>query len=105
MARRAARIDRNQPEIVEALRKAGASVTLLHAVGDGCPDLLVGYRNQTILMEIKDGQKPPSERNLTPDQQHWHGNWRGGVLVVATDVEGALRALWTLEALERGTRP
>lgn len=99
--RRAAKTDRNQPEIVEALRKAGASVTLLHAVGDGCPDLLVGYRHHTILMEVKDGKKSPSERNLTPDQQEWHAGWRGGVLVIACDVEGALRALWTLDALHQ----
>ena len=39
--RRAARIDRNQSEIVEALRKLGASVQPLHGAHDGIPDLLV----------------------------------------------------------------
>lgn len=39
---RAAKVDKNQPEIVEALRAEGAVVQHLHAVGVGCPDLLVG---------------------------------------------------------------
>ena len=44
--RRAARIDRNQPEIVEALRKLGATVQLLHTDHDGIPDLLAGYQGR-----------------------------------------------------------
>ena len=67
--RRAARTDANQAEIVAALRKAGASVTSLAGVADGCPDLLVGRAGQTLLMEVKDGTKKPSDRKLTPDQQ------------------------------------
>jgi hypothetical protein len=42
LMRRAAKIDANQPQIVEALRKAGATVHSLAAVGNGIPDLLVG---------------------------------------------------------------
>ena len=33
--RRAAKVDANQREVVAALRGAGASVQLLHAVGEG----------------------------------------------------------------------
>lgn len=91
--RRAAKVDRNQAEIVAALRKAGATVQSLAAVGDGVPDLLVGIRGVTLLVEVKDGNRPPSERRLTPDQLEWHGAWRGGALCVVTDVEGALRTL------------
>jgi|GEM_PF-5567154 len=58
--RRSARIDRNQPEIVEALRKLGASVQPLHTAHDGIPDLLVGYQGRNFLLEVKDGTKPPS---------------------------------------------
>ncbi|HEY0916524.1 MAG TPA: hypothetical protein VGE22_16745 [Solimonas sp.] len=96
--RRAAKVDRNQPEIVAALRAAGATVQPLHTVGDGCPDLLVGYQRQTALVEVKDGQKPPSARTLTEDQLKWHGAWRGGPLAVVSDVEGALRVLAILRA-------
>lgn len=87
--RRASRTDANQAEIVAALRGVGASVHPLHMVGDGCPDLLVGLRNVNYLIEVKDGSKPPSARQLTPDQREWHGAWRGNVAVVKS-VEEAL---------------
>lgn len=91
--RRAAKVDANQPEIVAALRRVGADVFSLAAVGDGIPDLLVGFRGQTFLLEVKDGSKPPSARQLTPDQIHWHAAWRGGRCVVVNGVTEALAAL------------
>ena len=45
--RRAARVDRNHSEIVEALRRVGASVQPLHGVHDGVPDLLRGLIRDT----------------------------------------------------------
>lgn len=90
--RRAAKVDENQPEIVQALRKAGATVTPLHAVGSGCPDLLVGWKNSNLLVEVKDGAKPPSARKLTKDQQEWHATWAGQVVVVK-DIDEALNVL------------
>jgi Holliday junction resolvase len=91
--RRAAKVGRNQPEIVSALRKVGADVQSLAAVGDGVPDLLVGFRGQTVLIEVKDGQRPPSERQLTDDQIKWHAAWRGGRCVVVGSVSEALAAI------------
>lgn len=91
--RRAAKVDRNQPEIVAALRQAGAQVFSLAAVGQGIPDLLVGFREQTVLIEVKDGSKPPSARQLTDDQIEWHAAWRGGRCVVVRDVTEALAAI------------
>ncbi|WP_435170784.1 hypothetical protein [Falsirhodobacter sp. 1013] len=85
--RTAAKVDANQPEIVKALRKAGASVQPLHSVGSGCPDLLVGYRGINLAIEVKDGAKPPSARKLTADQVEWHAGWRGQVAVVASVAE------------------
>ena len=66
------RVDENQAAIVRALRQIGASVQSLADIGDGCPDLLVGFRNRIALMEIKDGNQPPSKRRLTEDEQNWH---------------------------------
>lgn len=86
--RRAARVDVNQVEIVEALRAAGATVQSLAAVGCGCPDLLVGFRTQSLLMEVKHGRN-----GLTPEQVVWHQAWRGGPLAIVRDVDAALRAL------------
>jgi hypothetical protein len=80
----AARVDANQPEIVAGLRAAGCTVAAAHAVGRGFPDLVVGYRGCTYLLEVKDGDKPQSARKLTPAQVDWHGEWRGHVAVVCT---------------------
>ena len=89
----AARIDTNQPEIVEALRKAGASVQHLHMVGHGCPDILVCFRDLLFLMEIKSGRG-----KLTIDEQIWHAAWGGQVAIVRT-IEEALIAIGAVEAL------
>lgn len=90
--RRAARTDANQEAIVAALRSAGASVQLLSAVGQGCPDLLVGRGGRNLLMECKDGRKTPGNRPLTKDQVEWAKAWRGQVVIVL-DAAHALRML------------
>ena len=94
---RAARIDANHEQIVSALRAAGASVQSLAGVGKGVPDLLVGFQGKTMLMEVKDGKKTPSERRLTEDQLKWHGAWRGGPLAVVDSVDAALRMLGVMK--------
>lgn len=90
--RRAAKTDRNQAEIVAALRKAGATVQPLHAVGQGCPDLLVGYRGKNHLIEVKDWKAAPSDRQLNARQVEWHDGWKGTVIMVET-VEAALAVI------------
>jgi hypothetical protein len=82
MPRRAAKVDANQSAIVAALRKMGCSVLPLHTVGQGCPDLLVGYDAVNFLLEVKDGDKAPSAQSLTPDQVLFHDKWLGQVGVV-----------------------
>lgn len=91
--RRRAKTDANQPEIVDALRSIGAAVYSLAECGDGIPDLLVGYKGETILLEVKDGSKPPSKRELTNDQVFFHTFWQGGPLFVVSTVSEALAAL------------
>ncbi len=85
--RYAARTDSTQAAIVEALRKAGCSVLLLHRVGQGCPDVLAGKDNRNVLIEVK------SERGtLTPAEVAWLRDWRGQAAVCYT-VDDALRAI------------
>ena len=93
---RAAKVDANQAEIVEALRAVGASVHTTHAVGDGFPDLSVGYRGMNFFIEVKDGAKPPSKRKLTDDQLKWHQEWRGAVYI-ANSVTEALQIIGAVE--------
>jgi hypothetical protein len=94
---RAAKIDANQEQVVDALRAVGATVQTLATVGKGVPDLLVGYQGQTLLLEVKDGRKPPSARKLTEDQLKWHGAWRGGPLAVVDGPDAALRMLGVMK--------
>lgn len=69
--------DGNQAEIVEALRKVGASVLDLADVGGGCPDILAGYAGREWLMEIK-----TQHGELLPDQVDFIRTWHGAVHVV-----------------------
>lgn len=70
----------------------------LHTVGRGCPDLLVGFNGTNYLFEVKDGEKPPSQRKLTPDEDAWHFMWLGRVEVVTCtwDCDEVL-GLWNAE--------
>ena len=92
--RHAARVDANQAEIVAALRQAGASVWII-----GLPvDLLVGFRGQSLLMEVKTttGKRNPKPARHTELQKGFMLDWRGGAVSTVTDVDGALRALGVL---------
>lgn len=80
--RRRAKVDANQAEIVQVLRRIGATVQSLAEVGDGCPDFLVGFRGRNYLLEVKDGSKSLSRRRLTEDEQRWHVVWAGQVRIV-----------------------
>jgi hypothetical protein len=77
LMRRAARTDANHSAIGKALRAIGASVADTSRVGGGFPDLVVGYRGKTLLLEVKDGRKPPSARMLTDEQKRFATDWRG----------------------------
>ena len=90
--RRAAKIDDNQRSIVAALRAVGATVEVI-----GEPvDLLVGFRGQTWVMEVKDGKKVPSARRLTPQQERFFASWRGGPAIKVESVGDAMRAIGLL---------
>ncbi len=105
---RPAKTDANQAEIVTALRAHGCGVLSLAPMGDGCPDLLVwtpyalgaGLRLKTggqhLLLEIKDGSKPPSARKLTPKQRIFHEWWPGEIHIVET-VDQALAAAGVIQ--------
>ncbi len=77
--------DANQPAIVKAIRKMGASVQHLHTVGQGCPDIMIGLNGYNYLAELKDGDKPPSARKLTSDERDWHRQWRGQVVTIENE--------------------
>ncbi len=107
--------DSNEKTIVAALVAIGAVVTrIMGCVGGdyGCPDLLVGFRGITLLLEVKDpsaghaksarsaktkrakGNDGPPENakgQLTPTQVEWWKTWTGGEAYVVETPEEAVR--------------
>jgi len=76
--RRAAKVDENQSEIVAALRAVGCKVQSLAQLGQGVPDLLVGTpapRRELVLLEVKDGSRVASQKQLTEAEKQWHSVW------------------------------
>lgn len=100
----AAHRDKAERSIKDALEAAGATVVQLDAV-----DLLVGYRGDDFLLEVKDPAEVRVHKrlkkdgtpqtsitpatDLTDDQREWHAWWRGRKPVVVRTPEEALRAI------------
>lgn len=89
--RHAARKDLNHNEIQSALEKIpGCTVRdVSHLPGLGY-DLKVCFRGLLYMIEIKDGKKPPSARELTKSEAEM-ASWPGWKLV--KNVDEALQAI------------
>lgn len=84
--RRAANIDKNQPAIIDALKKVGVSVEII-----GKPvDLLLCCRGETILMEVKN---PDGFDRFTKDQVEFIARWPGKIHVARTPEEAVRMVL------------
>ena len=90
---RAAKRDDNHAEIRDNLRAIGAMVHDTGGLGGGFPDLVVGYRGVIYLLEVKDGNKPPSKRRLTPDEQKFFTDWAGYPVHVVNSTQEAIDAI------------
>ena len=80
--RRAARVDANHADIVQAFKQMGATVLDLSRVGGGCPDLLVGYRGANVLVEVKIAK---GKKNKL--QEKFFADWKGPCFEVRTVME------------------
>jgi hypothetical protein len=93
--RRVARRDANERRVIDALRACGAYVKQIN--DEGAFDLLVFYRGptreHTLLLEVKDGDKPPSARALTPAESKFHAEWPGKNLHIVNSEHEALDIL------------
>ncbi len=76
---RAKKIDDNQNLIVKQLRRIGCSVAITSMVGNGHPDLLIGFRKKNFLFELKDGNKSASRKRLTDAEEKFFNGWSGQV--------------------------
>jgi hypothetical protein len=87
--RRAAKVDRNQPAIVDRLLEyPGVSVALKH------DDILVGYGGQTFWYEIKADRKA----EIKPSQKKLAAEWQGHYAIVTSAEE-------IIEDIRRKYRP
>jgi hypothetical protein len=80
--RRAARVDANHSGIINAFRKYGCSVLDTSQLGGGAPDIIVGRWMRCVCVEIKDGEKVPSARKLTPLEIKFKREWKGAYALV-----------------------
>lgn len=51
------------------------------------------HNNLEAVVLIEDGQKPPSARKLTPAEEKFFAEWKGGLLAKVESVEEALDIL------------
>lgn len=91
--RHKASLDANHTEIVAGLRQIGATVVDLAKVGKGCPDILVGWRGKTYLMEIK-----TAKGYVRATQEQFFRSWTGGHIAVVRSFDDAYNVL-TMEGL------
>lgn len=100
MRRRAAKVDDNQRDIVEAFRAIGFSVAVTSSAGQGFPDLVVGAYGLNVLVEVKDGGKSPSRRRLTACQSDFLAEWRGWYEIVENVAQAVALAARMRQAAE-----
>lgn len=86
--KRAARVDANHGDIVQAFRRCGAEVLSLASLGKGCPDVLLAYRGALALVEIK----TPTGK-LRPLQERFLERWPVSVVRSVEDVPRVLRGM------------
>lgn len=100
------RRDANEPDIIAALVAVGAVVQQIDGA-HGEPDLLVGYRGGTFLIEVKNpdqagqagakkgGLRTKGRGSLTPKQVKWFTAWKdkGDRIHEVINVEEALDAI------------
>ena len=78
---RACRIDGNHTEIVAEFRRLKWYVLDIHTLKNCC-DILVSKDFITYAIEIKDGNKPPSQRKLTSGELSFSKEWKGNFALI-----------------------
>jgi rhamnose utilization protein RhaD (predicted bifunctional aldolase and dehydrogenase) len=89
----AKRVDENHKLIKHTFIALGASVLDLSRVGQGCPDLLIGYKNKSVFVEVKSSNKA----HFTEHQLKFINSWRGGAISRIDTVDGAIKLIKLLD--------
>lgn len=85
---RAKRVDKNQKDIVEQLRKLGYNVEYTYMIGNGFPDVVISFNELfTLPIEIKSkGGK------LTKDEENFHKRYKG-YIITAYNLEDVIKGV------------
>jgi hypothetical protein len=89
---RARRKDSNHVSVGDYLRALGWSVLDLAKHGVSV-DYVVGKPGIAVLLEVKDGAKPPSARKLTPAEEELKANWQGPYIIALSGEDAAQQLL------------
>jgi hypothetical protein len=98
--RRHGKPDQNQADIVAEVRRVfglEVDVRITTGVGDDFPDLVIGWRGLTILVEIKRPGK-----KLLEGQQRFRDKWPGSAVL---DAKTGQELVAKMIALDQGTPP
>ena len=96
MIYRKRRVDISQAPIMHALLAAGASVDPWPGA-NGRPDLVVGFRGVTYLLECKTPGYAKNHKAHLKNQEAWRLAWNGGPVAVVATPEEALQAIGAME--------
>lgn len=93
------KVDSNQRAIVKVLRQWSLDATVYSTadLGGGFPDLILGYRGRTILLEVK-GPKG----KLTQHQVDFHAAWQGNPVVILRSPDDAITLMENLDDADPG---
>lgn len=73
----AKRTDKDHVQVSKWFRDLGASVRDTHTIGNGFPDIVVGYKMFNVLVEIK-----TPKGKLNEKEEKFHKEWKGLAYVV-----------------------
>ena len=87
--------DANHADIIRALKRCGVLCHDTKMVGGGFPDIVAWNPRSGImaLLEVKDGDKPPSKQKLTKAEERFHLDWDGAPVFIVRDIYEALTAV------------
>lgn len=78
-----ARKDANHAEIEDLLRSLGFKTKDVSPMKEFV-DIVAKLHGVIVLIEVKDGSKPPSKRKLTDDERAFHEYWGDDIRVIET---------------------
>lgn len=82
------RTDKNQKQIEKVLKQLGASVKSTSQLGNGFPDLIIGYKGKTYLVEIK-GENSYG-KTLRESQIKFKNSWKGSPIIILRTTNDAI---------------